>query len=492
MKSTSILFFMLFTTCAFADSWVQKSDFGGTARHAATAFFLNGKGYIGTGGTFMVRTSELWEYDPVSDIWTQKANIPTSGRSGSVAFALKGKGYIATGFTSSYQNDLQEYDPVSNTWTQKASLGVSGRHYAIAFATDDYGYVGTGTGSFSFNDLWQYDQATNAWTQKANFGGITRSSAVAFSLNNKGYVGTGYGAGGMSDFWEYDPGTNTWTQKASVGGGGRSDAVAFAACDKGYIATGTSTSGMMKKDLWEYDPGTNTWTQKANFGGTGRYGAIAFSDGTYGYVGTGTNIFTEYDDIWQYQPDCTVILPIELESFSATPVNNRVMISWITASEVNNDYFTLERSADLESFEVLAEVDGKGTGATSSPYEIIDESPLKGVNYYRLKQTDLDGSFSYSEVISCLLSGNESSCQINVSPNPFQSAFTITIDAVGNESMILQLFDDDGKKVLYQAISMNEEIHRCNIELPELKQGIYLLRIRCGPEEYSQKVMKMD
>ena len=88
-------------------------------------------------------------------------------------------------------------------------------------------------------------------------------------------------------------------------------------------------------------------------------------------------------------------LPIELLSFSANAVHNSVRLSWVTATETNNDFFTIERSINLKDWEVLGFVDGAGNSSRPLHYSFTDFNPLTGVSYYRLKQTDYDGKYEY-------------------------------------------------------------------------------------------------
>jgi len=490
--TSGFLFILFFSLNAHANYWTQKADYGGIPRHAAAGFFLNGKGYIGTGVApipFYTPLKDFWAWDPVSDVWTQKADFGGAARSGAVGFAVGNLGYIATGAGSSFYDDMWAYNPSTNTWTQKADFGGGDRHFAVGIELNGMGYLGTGSSlSMDFKDFWQYNPSTNTWTQKANFGGSARSSATGFSLNGKGYLGTGYLE---SDFWEYDPSSNTWTQKASFGAGARSDAVGFSLCGKGYIATGVSGSSS-KKDLWEYDPVANTWTQKANCGGSGRENAVGFSDGTYGYVGIGTNVFNEFSDFWQYTPDACPILPIGLTRFTATKQGSKIKLQWTTESEINNNYFTVEKSLDGLNFETLCTV--KGVGNSSSPlnYEAEDEHPFTGLNYYRLKQIDFNGSYSYSNVVSCRATGTGMMSVQRVDPNPVQSFATITLDISDDEDVSFQLFNTQGQSVYYKSFFVQEGIQHLDLDLSGLKQGIFLLRIHCEYGDYSQKIIKMN
>ncbi|MDR0941211.1 MAG: hypothetical protein LBM68_03175, partial [Bacteroidales bacterium] len=98
-------------------------------------------------------------------------------------------------------------------------------------------------------------------------------------------------------------------------------------------------------------------------------------------------------------PDCNVPMPIELISFTAKHTGTEVDINWNTLTETNNDYFTVQRSHNGRNFDALGEVQGAGTTIVPQYYNYVDYAPLAGVSYYRLKQTDIDGKYSYSHVV---------------------------------------------------------------------------------------------
>jgi N-acetylneuraminic acid mutarotase len=302
------------------NTWEQKSNLppndinGPGARLHAVGFSIGTKGYIGTGyddtGNY---TKDFWEYDPATNSWTQKADFGGTARHGAVGFGIGNKGYIGTGYdnVSSFTKDFWEYDPTTNSWTQKADFGGTARYLAVGFSIGNKGYVGTGTDNGDKKDFWEYDPVGNSWAQKADFGGTNRFAAVGFSIGSKGYLGTGrrfdYDINGnlldiyLNDFWEYDPTTNNWMQKANVGGGERAYAVGFSTSGKGYLGTGTDGVGY-KNDFWEYNPDTNSWIKKADAGGGERYGAVGFGIGSKGYIGTGYGASGYKKDLWEYDP----------------------------------------------------------------------------------------------------------------------------------------------------------------------------------------------
>jgi len=103
---------------------------------------------------------------------------------------------------------------------------------------------------------------------------------------------------------------------------------------------------------------------------------------------------------------CNIVLPIQLIFFAGNITTEGVLLSWSTSNEINNDYFAIERSTDGVSFDNIGETDGQGTSSHLSEYEFVDKAPKDGSNYYRLKQVDYDGQFTYSKIIGVNVSVN--------------------------------------------------------------------------------------
>jgi hypothetical protein len=94
------------------------------------------------------------------------------------------------------------------------------------------------------------------------------------------------------------------------------------------------------------------------------------------------------------------MLPVELVSFYGVRTPKQNVLFWTTFSETNNDYFLVERSEDGQYWEGLTKVEGAGNSTSVIDYTYYDNHPLEGVSYYRLKQTDFDGNFEYSDIVS--------------------------------------------------------------------------------------------
>ncbi|HNR19063.1 MAG TPA: T9SS type A sorting domain-containing protein [Bacteroidia bacterium] len=216
--------------------------------------------------------------------------------------------------------------------------------------------------------------------------------------------------------------------------------------------------------------------------GSGGSGA-AFMQGT-GSVNAGSNVLTwnnmnsfgDFTGLGNGSP-----LPISLLNFSASLKENDGIINWITANEFNNDFFTLERSWDSKKFEPVNIQKGAGTSNTQLNYSFLDKDvSLSGNNvaYYRLKQTDFNGAFSYSKIIALPLSNRESVTVLGCYPNPFNSYFDVVVISDKEYNVSLQLFNKHGAKVTDIQTDFKKGENKISLNnLHSLADGVYFLRL---------------
>jgi hypothetical protein len=121
-------------------------------------------------------------------------------------------------------------------------------------------------------------------------------------------------------------------------------------------------------------------------------------------------------------------LPVTYLNFSAKYANNQVAVTWVTATERDNAYFDVERSADAETFTAIGRRAGKGLSDSRQQYSLTDETPLAGWNYYRLKQVDTDGTVSLSRPVAVLNEGALAGTSLRLFPNPASGAVTLQVD----------------------------------------------------------------
>lgn len=179
-------------------------------------------------------------------------------------------------------------------------------------------------------------------------------------------------------------------------------------------------------------------------------------------------------------------LPVELISFKARLENDQVRLDWQTASELNNDHFTVERAVNIESFEPVGEdVPGNGTTSEAHSYSLIDNEPFYGRSYYRLKQTDFDGQHSYSPVQVIDFEG-PSFASLRVYPNPYSQQQDLTVEIRGLKGATtanLEMLNSHGQPVLNRVIEIKTP---GTVRVPlifdkPLPAGLYILRAGTTP-----------
>ena len=175
------------------------------------------------------------------------------------------------------------------------------------------------------------------------------------------------------------------------------------------------------------------------------------------------------------------LVPVVWKSFTAVKQNNKALLTWVTAQEVNNAYYEIERSTDGTSFIALQKVNAT-SGNTQQTYTAIDEQPAKGINYYRIKQVDKDGAYSYSEIRVLVFDNSKNN--VYVYPNPAKDKVTILIE--GNKKMVqAQLLNSIGQVV--QNITLSAEVNQVNIS--SLTPGLYYIKLITTSGQHIQKLM---
>ena len=178
-------------------------------------------------------------------------------------------------------------------------------------------------------------------------------------------------------------------------------------------------------------------------------------------------------------------LPVELVRFEAEKREHEVKLNWETSSEENSDYFVVERSEDGIDFYPLSEVKSKGNSNESNSYSVIDENPYFAMNYYRLKQVDLDGASVYSEVLAVKF---EMKSSIVLFPNPVVDEINIRLENDLEEEIQIEIFDQNGRLVFahqYTDVSKHMKIRmqESNIQ----NSGTYFMKIHTTSATITQR-----
>ncbi len=200
-----------------------------------------------------------------------------------------------------------------------------------------------------------------------------------------------------------------------------------------------------------------TWVNHGNGGITGGTGVGSVTSG---------GVVTSFSPFTIGSSSMDNPLPVELTSFSAQQMNYGVLLQWTTASELNNDYFTIEKSKNGTNFENLTTIKGAGTSITQNQYEFIDRTPFKHLAYYRLKQTDFDGQYSYSKIIVIY---QQTEDKLEVYPNPATRTKLVEVNKMGR----FVVLNDLGVIVL-RATDADQ------IDISNLAAGVYVVKSETG------------
>lgn len=166
-------------------------------------------------------------------------------------------------------------------------------------------------------------------------------------------------------------------------------------------------------------------------------------------------------------------LPTELVSFDVKTTNSKdALLKWQTATEINNSHFSLERSLDGVQWKEFEQVQGAGNSSTINHYSLVDTSPGKGTFFYRLKQVDFDGSFTYSKARSVYLKPTVNT--VSLYPNPAQDVVTIKGDL--EELRQLEVFSSTGQRVSEFITIQGNSDREQQIDLSRLSVGIYWIK----------------
>ena len=183
--------------------------------------------------------------------------------------------------------------------------------------------------------------------------------------------------------------------------------------------------------------------------------------------------------------DCqAALLPIDILDWYAVKREKSVHLKWTTASETNNEYFEIERSTDLNTWKALFKIQGHGYSQETHNYNAIDNYPLLGENYYRLKQTDFDGTNKYSRVLIIKNYENE----LVLFPNPVKDILSYKVTDPSKQFSI-EIFNSSGQ--LVELHKVPEPLKNDNqLNLNHLKKGIYFLKY-INVQNHQSKILKL-
>lgn len=262
-------------------------------------------------------------------------------------------------------------------------------------------------------------------------------------------------------------------------------------------ASGISDCSALKIAHWDPANATNSGGTMGSWENnndavttTGTCGGSASGTITSDLVATEFSPFTFGDTLPNVNP-----LPVELLYFSATYNGKTVDVTWKTASEINNDYFTVERSIDGVNFITVGMIipsQARGGNSTSVlAYYLNDDKVAPGVYYYRLKQTDFNGEYQYSNIDEVEIKG-DATFSFNISPNPSDGTeLNSIITAEKDQEIVIAVYDVLGQEIYSQIIVTEEKgntMYAINL-LQQLSSGVYMITATSNNKVYTKRLV---
>ena len=242
--------------------------------------------------------------------------------------------------------------------------------------------------------------------------------------------------------------------------------------------------------VMQWNNSDKRWNNRGNSNMTGNYG--------YGNLRTNSLVSFSKQYFTLGSTTETNALPVELITFQGEAQEKAVLLTWETASEINNDFFEVQRSLDGQTFEKIGEVTGQGSSNETHRYQFIDRQPLEGTVYYRLKQVDYDGMYDYSELVAVRWTYSETTeiaptPDVLMFPNPSEGgAFTLRIHGIQPNSVVsIKLIDMVGKVHLQQLVEARS-LAGSGLRLSpsgSLPAGLYFVNIQQGSTTFQKKLV---
>jgi len=192
-----------------------------------------------------------------------------------------------------------------------------------------------------------------------------------------------------------------------------------------------------------------------------------------------TSDVSAFSTFYQHGAD-VLILPVELVNFNAQKRGDNVHLDWQTLSEVDNDYFHIEHSIDGRNFTAIAQIKGVGISYSQADYQYTHRDPIEGMNYYRLKQVDLNGAYTYSNVQAVEFDV----LRLGMFPNPASN--NITFGSKHAQQIYITMYDSMGAKVLETSSATNTELN-----INHLVKGMYTVLVESAGSKQQYRLAKL-
>ncbi|HPI36658.1 MAG TPA: T9SS type A sorting domain-containing protein [Ignavibacteriaceae bacterium] len=515
------LFFVLFASLIMAQVETGEYSIADVEAH----------GLIGSTSP-IIKTESILD----STTWTSTTSAPNSfGRM--VAGVIGDYIYVFTGQNST--SLALAYHIPTKTWINSTPCSAPGYNAAYCVARGEL-YKLSGSGSINvFEKFTPDNNGTGVWSNLTSPATtlLAAQNSIVFDGNDFIYASSAdYSTPTTSYFGRYSVSSDTWTMLTGAPQPKRYAGMA-AVQGKIYLIGGLVPTGVDPKACQVYDPATSAWSAIAPTPEDINFSKWSVtSDGTYIWLigsGGGYSGYSSSNKVYFYDPTANtwtlesllpaekglalglfmighnklfwgggntggagtaytntcwegtggIYIPVELLSFSYEVSGTEITLNWSTATETNNAYFEIERSINNVVFVPLAKVTGNGTTTSIHSYSYSEKLDKPGSYYYRLKQVDFNGDFTYSNTIEVTIGLPEEYSLSQNYPNPFNPATTIKYTIPSNvnsglSNVKIVVFDMLGKVVTELVNEFKEPgTYEVTLDASQLTSGVYFYRL---------------
>jgi hypothetical protein len=235
----------------------------------------------------------------------------------------------------------------------------------------------------------------------------------------------------------------------------------------------------------------------------GRYNGATWTTNLIANAASGSNPYTQTrSGINAFSPfgvGSNGTLPVEMLGFTANKRKEAVKVNWVTASEINNDHFIVQRSADGKTFVDIAKVKGSGTTNILSNYHHVDEkatayaqSENVTILYYRLMQVDYDNSTAHSDVVAVNMAVETDEMRVDVHPNPFTDITGLTVKVIADSKSTIKVTDVQGRLVFEKSVNLEQGTNTIIIDelAADAYSGVYFVTVITPNESIVKRIVK--
>ncbi|OGU82669.1 MAG: hypothetical protein A2W11_03190 [Ignavibacteria bacterium RBG_16_35_7] len=471
------------------NGWTQKANIP-TPRAGATASVINDTIFLIGGWLNNTHSPINGMYDPSTNTWEVKAPMPTARGFLSSAVVNDTIYTIGGGYPTS-TNKNEAYDPATNSWTIKANMNVA-RINGRAGVVNGIIYVIAGYPNERSCEA--YNTQTNTWTSRSNFPESSGGVVSVAVYNGLVYAFGGGYYNGLKTVYAYNPQTDTWTKKSDMWTP-RTVSQACLVNGKIYVIGGATSEYNPTDAVEMYNPATDTWYIKSHMPVPSAFlscavvnNKIYVFEGTPDWSGT-----TGGSKVWEYDPALDPVelpTPVELTSFTAEALDQKVILRWTTATELNNHGFEIQRKIVGTDFATVGFKKGEGTTTNQKEYSYVDKNLADGKYFYRLKQVDFNGQYNFSKTVEVDVRSLDNFTLEQNYPNPFNPTTTIGYILKEKTATKLIFLNSIGEEV---AVLVNEEqdkgYHKVEWNAENLSSGVYFYQLKAGSYVETKKMI---